>query len=96
MNTHYTEEEAQPRLAFLEGWTYRENGIEKSYQFKDFINAFSFMSRVAILAEKADHHPEWFNVYNKVDIRLTTHDAGGLTDKDFSLADSIEKYAVLK
>jgi 4a-hydroxytetrahydrobiopterin dehydratase len=96
MRAHYTEEEAQPRLVFLDGWKYRDNGIEKTFEFKDFINAFSFMGRVALLAEKANHHPEWSNVYNKVTIRLTTHDAGGLTDYDFSLADSIEKYAILK
>lgn len=92
MRTHFTEEEAQTRLVFLEGWNYANNGIVKSFTFRDFLGAFSFMTRVAILAEQHNHHPEWSNVYNKVEIRLTTHDAGGLTDQDFRLADAIDKY----
>lgn len=82
----YNEAAAVSKLSELSGWTYRDKGIEKSYQFLDFVAAFGFMTRAAILAEKADHHPEWFNVYNKVNIRLSTHDAGGLTDRDFDLA----------
>lgn len=92
MGSHYTEEEVRPRLVFLSGWEFRKDGIEKSYQFNDFLSAFSFMTRVAILAEKLDHHPEWSNVYNKVDIRLSTHDQGGVTDLDFTLAESIDKH----
>jgi len=92
MRTHYTEEEAQPRLVFLEGWKFQHDGIEKAYEFRDFIAAFGFMTRVAIAAEKLNHHPEWTNVYNKVHIRLTTHDAGGLTDLDFKLAEIIDKH----
>lgn len=72
-----------------EGWTEREGGLERTFRFADFSEAWAFMSRVALLAEKADHHPEWSNVWNKVSIRLTTHDAGGLTEKDTALADAI-------
>ena len=79
-------------LAELGGWTPVEgrDAIRKSYRFKDFSEAFGFMSRVALLAEKADHHPEWFNVYNKVDIVLTTHDADGLSARDVKLAKAID------
>ena len=65
--------------------------IKKTFKFKSFIEAFSFMSKIAIYAEKKDHHPEWCNVYNKVEITLTTHDAGGITDKDIDLINLIEK-----
>jgi 4a-hydroxytetrahydrobiopterin dehydratase len=65
-------------------------GIERTFRFADFVAAFGFMTRVAILAEKADHHPEWSNVYNKVTIRLTTHDAGGLSARDVEMAGLIE------
>lgn len=92
MGYHYTEEEVIPRLVFLPNWRFSKNGIEKQFEFKDFIAAFGFMTRVALEAEKADHHPEWSNNYNKVTIRLTTHDSGGVTDKDFKLAEIIEKH----
>lgn len=71
-------------------WTHKADGIERHYKFADFVEAFAFMTRVALLAEKADHHPEWSNVYNKVDIRLTTHDASGLSKRDFALAQAID------
>ncbi|MDX2245215.1 MAG: 4a-hydroxytetrahydrobiopterin dehydratase [Bacteroidia bacterium] len=87
----YNEQEAADQLKTLSGWKFRNNGIEKQYKFKDFTAAFGFMAQVAILAEKANHHPEWSNVYNRVEIRLSTHDAGGLTDKDFSLANAINQ-----
>lgn len=91
MSMHtYTEAAAQAPLQSLPGWSYREQGIEKTFRFADFVAAFGFMSQVAILAEKANHHPEWSNVYHTVNIRLSTHDAGGLTDKDFDLARAIE------
>jgi len=79
-------------LTELSGWTLVEgrDAIKKSYKFKDFTEAFGFMARVALLAEKADHHPEWFNVYNKVDIVLTTHDADGLSARDIKLAKAID------
>jgi 4a-hydroxytetrahydrobiopterin dehydratase len=73
-----------------DGWTERDGGIEKDFAFVDFSEAWGFMARVAMLAEKIDHHPNWSNVYNKVHIRLTTHDAGGLTQKDYALAQAIE------
>ena len=63
--------------------------IKRKLEFKDFTEAFSFMTQVALKAEKMNHHPEWFNVYNQVEIALTTHDAGGLTDNDYKLADYI-------
>jgi len=80
--------QVQAQLAQLSGWTLAADGlsISCSYRFADFCNAFAFMTRVALAAEKADHHPEWFNVYNRVDVRLTTHDASGLTERDFALA----------
>ena len=80
-------------LQQLPQWTYDADakGIRRNLRFTDFAEAFSFMARVAILAEKADHHPEWFNVWNKVVIDLTTHDAGGLSTLDVSLAQRIEQ-----
>jgi len=73
-------------------WREENNQLKKSFQFKDFIEAFAFMTKVALLAEKMNHHPLWTNVYNKVDISLSTHDAGDLvTDKDRKLAEEIDK-----
>lgn len=69
-------------------------GIRRKFAFTDFAEAFAFMTRVAILAEKADHHPEWSNVYNRVEIVLTTHDAGGLSQRDIALAKAIDGFAV--
>jgi len=69
------------------------DAIERSFRFADFAAAFAFMTHIAILAEKADHHPEWFNVYNRVDIVLTTHDAGGLSRRDVDLATAIDRLA---
>ena len=82
-------------LAELPGWTDVDNrdAIQKRFTFPDFNAAFAFMTRVAIQAEKADHHPEWFNVYNRVDITLSTHDANGLTQRDIDLAQFIERAA---
>ena len=75
-------------LADLTGWAAVEgrDAIAKTYKFKDFNAAFGWMTRVALAAEKADHHPEWSNVYNRVEVLLTTHDAGGVTEKDVALA----------
>ncbi len=86
----YNAEQAAQLIEPLSGWSFEENGIQKMFQFSDFVHAWGFMSQVAILAEKANHHPEWSNVYNKVEIRLSTHDAGGVTDKDIDLARAIE------
>lgn len=69
------------------------DAIQKSFRFADFNQAWGFMTRVAMAAEKSDHHPEWFNVYNKVDIVLSTHDAGGLSEKDVALAKVIDSVA---
>ena len=75
-------------LADLDGWSLVEDGtaIEAEFSFKGFNAAFGFMARVALLAEKMDHHPEWFNVYNRVEVTLATHDAGGVTQKDVDMA----------
>jgi 4a-hydroxytetrahydrobiopterin dehydratase len=75
-------------------WQEIDNQLQKSFEFKDFSEAFAFMTRVAILAEKADHHPWWSNVYNKVEIKLSTHEAGNIvTEKDRKLAFEIDKIA---
>jgi 4a-hydroxytetrahydrobiopterin dehydratase len=92
---------AKERREFLKShpeWkeTKGRDAIERSFRFQDFNDAFGFMTRVALAAEKADHHPEWFNVYNKVEITLTTHDAGGLSRRDTALAEFIEKAARTK
>jgi 4a-hydroxytetrahydrobiopterin dehydratase len=87
----YNKLTALEKLKNLPDWHFENNGIEKKFQFKNFSQALAFMVQVGILAEKSNHHPEWSNVYNKVNIRLTTHDANGLTDKDFDLAINIEK-----
>lgn len=89
------ETERAAALAALPLWTYdaEAKGIRRTLRFADFAEAFGFMARVAILAEKADHHPEWFNVYNRVEILLTTHDAGGLSDRDLALARAIDAFA---
>jgi 4a-hydroxytetrahydrobiopterin dehydratase len=79
-------------LQGLKGWTHDSAGdaIEQVFGFKDFSEAFAFMARVALAAEKAGHHPDWSNSYNRVTIRLTTHDAGGLSQKDIALAQAID------
>lgn len=87
----FTEDTATVFLQKLKGWEFNANGIEKKFQFKDFKQALGFIVQVGVQAEKLNHHPELFNVYNKVNIRLATHDAGGLTDKDFELAQKIEE-----
>ena len=69
------------------------DAIFRKFVFRDFNEAFGFMTRAALIAEKRDHHPEWFNVYNRVDIALTTHDAHGITALDFTLAEAMESFA---
>ena len=91
------ETERKAALAQLPDWEYdpKRDAINRTFKFGDFAEAFAFMTRVAIHAEKADHHPEWFNVYNKVDITLTTHDAGengGLSRRDVDLAKEIDSF----
>ena len=73
-------------------WEQSGDTIKKTFTFKSFIRAFGWMSQIAIWAEKLKHHPEWFNVYNKVEVTLTTHDDGGLTELDFALAEKMEKF----
>ena len=81
----------QEELTKLKGWSLNASAkLQKEFLFKDFSQAFGFMTRVALYAEKHDHHPEWSNVYNRVKIELTTHDAGGVTEKDLALARFIE------
>jgi 4a-hydroxytetrahydrobiopterin dehydratase len=77
------------------GWTYNadRDAIEKTFKFGSFVDAFGWMAQVAIHAEKADHHPEWSNVYNRVEVLLTTHDAGGLTKLDLALAAKMDAAA---
>lgn len=83
-------------LSGLSGWVYDEadSGITRVFKFKTFSEAFAFMTRVALAAERAGHHPDWSNSYNTVTIRLSTHDAGGLSDKDIALAEAIDKLLV--
>ena len=87
-----SEDERTAALDTLDEWDYDEvrDALTRRFVFSDFVEAFGFMTRVAILAEKADHHPEWSNVYNRVDVLLTTHDAGGLSARDVALAGAID------
>lgn len=87
-----TPQERETAKQSLPSWTWQDepDAITRSFRFGDFAEAFAFMTRIAILAEKADHHPEWFNVYNKVDITLTTHDADGVSARDIDLARQID------
>lgn len=78
------------KLNSLDGWVFRNNALQKDFQFENFIEAFAFMTKVAFWSEKLNHHPDWSNVYNRVSIRLNTHDAGGVTEKDFDLALKID------
>ena len=86
-----TQAERAELLPGLTGWTLDpdRDAIRRSFRFVTFAEAFAFMARVALLAEKADHHPEWSNIYNRVDVLLTTHDAGGLSMRDVALARAI-------
>ncbi|MSP85777.1 MAG: 4a-hydroxytetrahydrobiopterin dehydratase [Flavobacteriaceae bacterium] len=84
--------EAAPMLLDLNDWYFNSDGIEKKFQFKNYIEALGFIVKVGVVSEKMNHHPELFNVYSKVNIRLTTHDAGGVTDKDFILASEIDHF----
>jgi 4a-hydroxytetrahydrobiopterin dehydratase len=96
MTDKLTPDARETALSGLNGWIYdqRADTISHDFKFKDFSEAFGFMTRVALLAQAADHHPEWSNVYNKVTITLTTHDAGGLTEKDVGLAEAIDQLLI--
>jgi 4a-hydroxytetrahydrobiopterin dehydratase len=95
MVNRLAEEEIVAALDNLPGWDRHESrhAIVKSFKFKSFNQAWGFMTRVALAAEKADHHPEWFNVYNRVEITLTTHDCDGLSERDVKLARLIERFS---
>ncbi|MGJ8737655.1 4a-hydroxytetrahydrobiopterin dehydratase [Zobellia laminariae] len=86
-----SEQEIESELIKLNGWEYADGAIETSFEFKDFKDAFSVMTRIAFECEAQGHHPDWSNVYNSLHIRLNTHDAEGITVKDFKLAHSIEE-----
>jgi 4a-hydroxytetrahydrobiopterin dehydratase len=88
----YSEDTAKLQLSQLKDWQFNSDGIEKKFLFKNFTEALGFIVKVGVVSEKMNHHPELFNVYNKVNIRLTTHDAGGVTDKDFKLASEIDQF----
>ena len=84
--------EIETRLADLDGWSVENGKLHRDLKFSDFAEAFGFMTRVALVAEAAQHHPEWSNVWNRVSIDLTTHDAGGISEKDFELASRIDAF----
>ncbi len=92
MTERLTPAAREAALASLGNWTFdpARDAIGREFRFKDFSEAFAFMARVALLAEKAGHHPDWSNTYNKVSISLSTHDAGGLSEKDVALANRID------
>lgn len=85
-----TEAQIQDRMADLPEWEYEDDAIHTSLEFENFREVFSTMTRIAFEAERLQHHPEWSNVYNELNISLSTHDAGGVTEKDFDLAHAIE------
>lgn len=80
-------------VAGLEGWSLLEGKLHREFRFSDFVTAFGFMTRVALVAESQDHHPEWSNVYSRVSVDLTTHDAGGITASDVELAQRMNELA---
>lgn len=86
-----SEKDIEKKLEKLAGWEYVDNAIETSFQFENFKEAFSVMTRIAFECEAQGHHPDWSNVYNTLSISLSTHDAEGVTEKDFKLAKSIEE-----
>ncbi len=88
-----TQEQIESGLAKLDGWTLRDGKLHRDLVFADFVAAFGFMARVALVAEAMEHHPEWLNVYNRVSIDLTTHDAGGISQHDLDLAARIDSLA---
>ncbi|HEY8517197.1 MAG TPA: 4a-hydroxytetrahydrobiopterin dehydratase [Candidatus Binatia bacterium] len=85
--------EVERRLKTLSGWTLEGGKLHREYRFPDFVAAFGFMAAVALVAERMNHHPEWFNVYGTVRVDLTTHDASGISARDFELAERMEELA---
>ena len=88
-----TDAEIAAALTEVPGWTIKDSKLHREYEFADFTHAFGFMAAAATVIEKLNHHPEWFNVWNKVRIDLTTHDSGGVTKRDFDLAQGMERLA---
>lgn len=88
-----TEEQIKKELVNLQGWSVVNGKLHKDFVFTDFVEAFGFMSRAAIHIEKMNHHPEWFNVYNKIKVEIVTHDAGGITQNDINLARTLNSLA---
>ena len=88
-----TEDDIASRLDSLADWSLENGKLHREFRFASFVEAFGFLTRAAIEAEKMNHHPEWFNVYNKVVVDLTTHDAGGISELDFQLADVMNSLA---
>jgi len=91
-----TEAQIQGFLDRYSAWSMKDGKLHREYIFNNFVQAFGFMTEAALIAESADHHPEWFNVYKKVIVDLTTHEAGGITERDFALAESMEEIASKK
>ncbi|MGA1622537.1 MAG: 4a-hydroxytetrahydrobiopterin dehydratase [Synechocystis sp.] len=91
--TRLKDSDIQTALQKLNGWSLQGNKLHRQFQFKNFNEAFGFMTRLALVAEKLGHHPEWFNVYNRVTIDLTTHDAGGITALDIQFAEQANGFA---
>ena len=92
----FTETQINEHLGGLEGWTTDGTAIEKRFEFDDFSAAFAFMTLAAPKIDALDHHPEWTNVYNRVDVRLSSHDAGGVTERDLELAGILDHLATAK
>lgn len=90
MATRLTQEDITARVKQLDGWSIENGKLHREFKFKSFVEAFGFMTSVALVAERMNHHPEWFNVYNKVVIELTTHDAGGISERDFEFAAKVD------
>jgi 4a-hydroxytetrahydrobiopterin dehydratase len=88
-----TEAQIEEALAELDSWTVESGKLHREYRFRDFVQAFGFMTQVALVAERSTHHPEWSNVYNRVMVDLTTHEARGITQKDLDLAREMEQIA---
>jgi 4a-hydroxytetrahydrobiopterin dehydratase len=87
----YSQEQIDQALAGLAGWAFENGKLTRRFEFEDFVAAWGFMSRVALAAEKMDHHPDWSNVYNRVEIGLNSHDIGGISDRDVTLAAKINE-----
>ena len=88
-----TNSEIEAHLEGVAGWSVEDGKLHKQFQFETFVEAFGFMTSLALIAEKMNHHPEWFNVYNRVTIDLMTHDVGGISDLDFQLAKEADTLA---